>query len=170
MRFVCFFVVVVVLLFFKSCLFPRTTPWCSNPGVDFFSRIVFDVSSLSVVFECCHCFFFCSVSIFYFRGSLSCVLSFLCVLYGQLSDFLSLVCLQICFVFSLNRETSPANFTLVKCSPSTLILSNISAFLTISSITADNSSGEIGSLRTYSSVYREFIRESERSKRIFAVA
>ena len=75
----------------------------------------------------------------------------------RLSEFRLFKCISICFVVSLKRATSSANLKLVRFYPSTLTLSEMSAFLKTSSITAVSNLGESGS-PCLTSLYREFIR------------
>ena len=72
-------------------------------------------------------------------------------LYKRFSFVVVVVCLFVCLLLLLllflllNRATSPVNLKFVRFSPSTLILSDVSAFLKTSSIIAVKSLGESGS-------------------------
>ena len=90
---------------------------------------------LSGAFEVSISVFSCSISISS-KCSLSCILTFFCVFLSQLSDFLSVDCSNI-FPFVLFflwiGQHHQQNPKFVRCSPSTLIPSETSAFLKISS-------------------------------------
>ena len=84
----------LVFVRYGSCLswsisfFSKTTPGCSDLGIDFFFCSVFEVSGLSEVIGLCHFFIFSDQLVYlpYLHG-LSCILSFLCVFYASYQTF-----------------------------------------------------------------------------------